>query len=94
MHACKLLPYHAPQSLILFTLCTEENVPLDSDHEDIDDSLGSSGSPPPTLLGIFSDPSSPPHQTFQENGEAMVSEVKRLQEKCTSYRMLLAQKDE
>ena len=48
----------------------------------------------PLHLDILSDPSSPPHVTFQMNGEAMVSEVKRLQEKCNSYKMLLAQKDE
>ena len=66
-------------------------MPLDS--EDEDDSFGSPGSPPPTPLDILSDPSSPPHVTFQMNGEAMVSEVKRLQEKCNSYKMLLAQKD-
>jgi len=32
--------------------------------------------------------------TFQMNGEAMVSEVKCLQEKCNSYKMFLAQKHE
>lgn len=71
---------------------TQENVPLDS--EDEDDSFGSPGSPPPTPSDILSIASSPPHETFQMNEEAMTSEVQHLQEKCKSYKMLLAQKDE
>ena len=70
---------------------TQENAPLDSDE---DDSYGSPGSPPPTPSDILSDPSSPLHEILQINGELMVSEVKRPQEECKSYKILLAQKDE
>ena len=42
------------------------------------------------LLHYPSDPS-PPHETFQMEGEPMC-EVRRLQEKCTSYKMHLAQR--
>ena len=67
----------------------QENVPLES--EDEYDSFGSPGSPPPTPSDT-SDPS-PLHETFQMEGEPMC-EVRRLQEKCISYKMLLAQRHE
>lgn len=67
----------------------QENFTLDS--EDEYDSFGSPGSPPPTPSDILS---SPPHEASEINGEEMVSEVKCLQEKCKSYKILMAKKDE
>ena len=68
---------------------TQTYVPGNS--EDENNSFGSPGSPPPTPS---SDTSSSPHGAFPMNGQLIVSEVKRLQEKCKSYKTLLAQKDE
>lgn len=67
----------------------QETLPLDS--EDEYDSLGSPGSPPPTP----SDMSEPSYlnETFQKKGEEMY-EVRHLQEKCKSYKMILAQTHE
>lgn len=60
-----------------------------------DDYFGSPGSPPPTPSDMSSE-SSPtsPHDHDTAGEENMISQVKQLQEKCKSYEVLLAKKNE